>query len=45
MSGTYDLYEGKKKVSDTAADNFAIQCDYEMFKKNVLLRLEKLEDK
>lgn len=45
MSGVYDLYEGKKKVSQMPVNAFQIQSDDDMFKKNILLRLELLEAK
>lgn len=46
MTGTYDLYEGKKKVSDTDSNIWKeTQDDYLMFQKNILERIEKLEEK
>jgi len=43
--GVYDVYEGKKKVSETTNIYDKIQDDETQFKKNVLIRLEKLEAK
>jgi len=43
--GVYDVYEGKKKVSETSDIYSKTIDDENQFKKNVLIRLEKLEAK